>query len=75
MAASYADELRGFPRKSVNKDERHPWPFLRIEQPLYTRGDSREVQERVERMLAGHRAEPGAGPVPGQGGDGDSQVA
>ena len=51
MAASYADELRGFPRKSVSEDERHPWPFLRIEQPLYTRGESREVQERVERML------------------------
>lgn len=51
MAASYADELRGFPRQKVEKQKRYKWSFLSIEKPLYTRGESRKVQEKIERML------------------------
>jgi hypothetical protein len=51
MASAYADELKDFPVARVKDQERHKWDFLRIEDPLYTRGENRKVQERIERML------------------------
>ncbi|MFK7844898.1 MAG: patatin-like phospholipase family protein [Rhodothermales bacterium] len=51
MAATYADKLIGFPRHEVDREERYEWSFLKIEEPLFTRGESRKVQEKIERML------------------------
>lgn len=52
MASTYARDLEGFPMADLKAEDRGNWSFLRIEKPLFTRGESASAQKRVVRMLS-----------------------